>query len=291
MMLEELDIASWDAPISKQLQQRAIESLEHGKVLIMPALPFALKKEEQVFLSPHHVDPKRKNISFDPKLENVGGSLCTGNDLETLKGLLKRYALMSSHFLKLLFPHYVETLTLAKTSFRPTEISGRKSSVRKDDTRLHIDAFPSNPTKGKRILRIFTNINPDGKPRVWKVGEPFEEVAKKFACQISSPIPGSAQLLKLLKITKDTRTSYDHYMLHMHNRMKEDNDYQRSVNQAEIQFPSGCTWIVFTDQVSHAALSGQHVLEQTFSLPTLGLQQVSTAPLKVLERCLNRSLI
>jgi len=38
---------------------------------------------------------------------------------------------------------------------------------------LHIDAFPSRPMHGRRILRFFANVAPDA-PRHWRVGEPFE---------------------------------------------------------------------------------------------------------------------
>jgi hypothetical protein len=290
-MLEQLPLTSWEEPLAKNIQLKAIQSLEQGKVLYMPSLPFVLQRDEYRFLTPENVDPKRKNISYDFKNNRVGGSLWSGEEMQRLKEMLKRYALTSSTFLQRLFPHYTPQLSLAKTSFRPTEIYGRKNSVRKDDTRLHIDAFPSNPTKGRRILRIFTNINPDGKPRVWRVGEPFEDVVKKFACKVPFRLPYSAALLKLLKITKDQRTHYDHYMLHMHNRMKEDSGYQQTVPQEEIYFPAGSSWIVFTDQVSHAAMAGQHVLEQTFSLPIEGLKEVSTAPLKILEKFLKRPLI
>ena len=60
------------------------------------------------------------------------------------------------------------------------QVSTRKQSVRADDRRLHVDAFPSRPNYGERILRVFTNVNPDGEPRVWRVGEPFEDVAPRF---------------------------------------------------------------------------------------------------------------
>lgn len=290
-LTEEIPLTCWEESIPKQLQIKAIESLEQGKVLYMPSLSFALQGEESLFLTPEKVDPKRKNISYELKSDLLGGTLCTQEESLKLKAMLKRYALTSYHFLQRLFPHYSSTLSAAKTSFRPTEIYGRQSSTRKDDTRLHIDAFPSNPTKGKRILRMFTNINPHGKARVWKLGEPFEEVVKKFACKVPSCLPGSPFLLKLLKITKDRRTLYDHYMLHIHNKMKEDTHYQSTVSQEEIHFPAGSSWIVFTDQVSHAALSGQHVLEQTFSLPPEGLHQKTTAPVKVLEKICQRSLI
>jgi hypothetical protein len=291
-VLEEIDLTAWEGKISKEIQRKAIHSLEEGRVLYLPSLPFALQPDEEQFLTPENIDPKRKNISYDLKSDRVGGSLWKGEEEKRLRGMLKRYATSSQRFIKELFPHYASHLAISRTSLRPVEILGRKSSsVHKDDTRLHIDAFPSNPTTGFRLLRIFTNINREGKPRVWRVGEPFEEVVKRFTPSIPTPIPGAAFILKFLKITKKLRTPYDHYMLHMHNKMKSDGRYQKKVSQEEIHFPPGCSWIVFTDQVSHAALSGKDLLEQTFFLPVNGLNDINTAPLSILEKHLNKSLL
>src|SRR5204862_4964539 len=99
------------------------------------------------------------------------------------------------------------------------------TSYRKDDRRLHVDAFPSAPNQGMRILRVFCNVNPNNEDRIWRLGEPFEEVAKKFIPQTAAPIPGSARLLKWLQITKSYRTKYDHYMLQLHDMMKSDHAY------------------------------------------------------------------
>src|SRR3546814_5569584 len=78
-----------------------------------------------------------------------------------------------------------------------------------------VDAFPSVPNHGNRILRVFSNINPHGKSRIWRLGEPFEEVAKRFLPQIRMPLKATSILLKALNITKSKRTLYDHYMLKM----------------------------------------------------------------------------
>ena len=64
-----------------------------------------------------------------------------------------------------LFPHYKGHLTRGNSSFRPSQVATRVTSWRKDDTRLHIDAFPSNPMHGTRLLRVFSNVNPSGQPR------------------------------------------------------------------------------------------------------------------------------
>ncbi len=289
-LLETFDIQSWDNIPSENIQNKAVKALEAGKVLYFPHLAFPLAKEEQIYYSPEKVDPNSKNISYNISNDRLGGSLYEGREAEKLKEMIKRYAISSKNFLSRLIPQYNSSIIQAKTSFRPVEIFGRKSSFRKNDTLLHVDAFPSSPNRGERILRFFTNVNPEGKPRVWRLGEPFDQVADKMLPRISAPIFGVSHLLNLLKITKGRRTDYDHYMLKMHDGMKGDAQYQKTVQQEEIRFPPGSSWIVFTDQVSHAAMSGQHVLEQTFNLPVHGLKDPSTAPLKVLEKKLKREL-
>lgn len=290
--LQTFHFKHWDAKIDRDLQLSAIQNLEKGKVLYLPSLAFPVFEGEKIFYNPELVDPKRKNISYDCHTDNIGGSLCEGSDAFLLKEMLKRYAQASKRLVENLFPDYVPHLKQSKTSFRPAEIEGRKvASIHKDDTRLHVDAFPSNPTGGSRILRVFTNVNPEAKPRVWKVGEPFEEVVKRFAERAAKPIPALNRLLKLFKVTKNLRTPYDHYMLFIHNKMKESDVYQKDVRQEEIHFPSGSSWIVFTDQVSHAALSGQHVFEQTFFIPSMKLKNPATSPLGILEGFLQRQLI
>ena len=56
----------------------------------------------------------------------------------------------------------VRTLQKKRTSFRPGAIETRALSPRKDDKRLHVDAFPSSPVQGRRIFRVFTNAHPAG---------------------------------------------------------------------------------------------------------------------------------
>ena len=168
---------------------------------------------------------------------------------------------------------------------------GRAKSDRKDDRRLHVDAFPSRPTRGKRILRLFSNINPEGAPRIWRIGEPFENFVETMLPKVPRMLPGTALLLDSLGITKGRRSAYDHTMLRLHDLAKADEDYQRAKIAAEIDFPAGTTWITFTDQVLHAAIAGQYVLEQTFHLPVSAQRTPQRSPLKVLERRSGLSLV
>ena len=167
----------------------------------------------------------------------------------------------------------------------------RVSSWRQDDTRLHVDSFPASPTQGRRILRVFSNIHPQGTPRVWKLGAPFEQVARRFLPVARRPQPVLAALLQWLHVTKSRRTPYDHYMLQLHDAMKADTDYQAQVEQQTHAFAPGQTWIVFTDAVSHAALRGQHALEQTWLLAVTAMAAPEKSPLAILERQLGRPLV
>jgi hypothetical protein len=190
-----------------------------------------------------------------------------------------------------LLPAYRGHVQLARTSFRPAEIAGRATTWRKDDTRLHIDSFPATPVQGRRILRVFTNVNPVGRPRAWRVGGDFEAVATRFGPWLSTPWPASGIVLRALRVTKTRRSAYDALMLQLHDRMKEDSDFQERSLQTPVVFPAGTTWMAFTDQVSHAAMSGQYQLEQTFLLPVGAMISESRSPLRILERLKGRRLV
>ncbi|MBS0621671.1 MAG: Kdo hydroxylase family protein [Verrucomicrobia bacterium] len=289
--LEVIDGKGWEGNFSPDVQAMAIKALEGGKVLYFPALAFSLDQDETSLLSPTILDPRAKNVSYDCHRQKLGGTVLQGEGAAPLQKMLLRYASSSRRFLNSLLPHYQSTVVQAKTSFRPVEIAGRQTSAMKDDTRLHVDAFPATPVRGRRILRFFTNINPDGKPRVWRTGEPFADVMAKINPRVSPFSPFVAWVFDKCGITKGRRSSYDQCMLKMHDTMKGDMEYQRQAPQEEVHFPPGSSWAVYTDLVSHAAMSGQHVLEQTYYLPPNAMHDPKTAPLAQLEAHLKRKLI
>jgi hypothetical protein len=249
-----------------------------------------LTENEARFLDPRWADGKAKNISLRWPGGEMRGAAGDAHDLAELKSMIVRYADMSEAFALRLFPHYRGHLMRGNTSFRPVDVEGRETSWRKDDTRLHVDAFPSNPMHGTRLLRVFCNVNPSGQPRKWRVGEPFEAHAKRYLPSISRPVAGSAWLLEKTGITKRRRTEYDHLMLQLHDRAKADTAFQQSSPQARVDFAPGTTWIVFSDQVLHAAMGGQHMMEQTFYLDVQHQQRPAASPRGTLERLLGREL-
>ncbi len=270
---------------------RGVEALiEAGEVLQFPHLPFVLTAAEMQFLDPRWADAKAKNISVRWPANELRGAVGSAAELVALQAMIGRYAEQSEALALRLFPHYRGHLRRGNSSFRPVNVAGRETSWRKDDTRLHVDAFPSNPMQGTRLLRVFCNINPNGLPREWRVGETFEAHAKRYLPRIGRPIYGSAALLEMLHITKRRRTESDHLMLKLHDLAKADAEFQRTSPQARVDFAPGTTWVVFSDQVLHAAMGGQYMMEQTFYLDAAHQLRPETSPRGTLERLLGRAL-
>jgi 3-deoxy-D-manno-oct-2-ulosonic acid (Kdo) hydroxylase len=283
-----LDLAGWTPALTAEAQQTAIRALEGGGVLVLPRVGFELREDERRFLSPQWSDGRAKNISYDgSKLKGARG---TADELAALAAMIARFAAAASGLVSALFPRYAQYVRRARSSFRPQPAVGRAVSWRKDDSRLHIDAFPSRPNHGQRILRVFCNVNPV-EDRVWRVGEDFAVMAATLLPRVRRAWPGEAALLSALRVTKGVRSDYDHLMLGLHDRAKSDLSFQRDCAQQIVRFAPGTTWLCFSDQVMHAAVSGQHMLEQTIHLPVAALYDRASSPLAVLERLCGRTLL
>jgi 3-deoxy-D-manno-oct-2-ulosonic acid (Kdo) hydroxylase len=286
-LIATVNIASWNPAMPADSAARFVDALEDGRIVYVPELRFALLPSEQRFLDPATLGDDAKSVAFDP----VSGMLKHARaDQAEIAAMMRRYADSARTLVCSLMPPYSTALEWGRTSFRPVGIQGRASSVAKDDTLLHIDAFPSSPVGDRRILRVFSNINPDGVPRHWRVGEPFAAVAERFYPTIRRPSRARGRIMQALRLTRGYRTAYDQAMLELHDRMKHAPAYQQTVSCIDVDFAAGSTWIAFTDAVSHAALSGQHLFEQTFYVPVSAMADESKSPLRVLEALARRRL-
>lgn len=284
-----LDLATWRPAISSVETERLSRAIEGGGVIACPRLSFAFAEGEKRFLDTRWSDGRAKNISLEGA--SIKGATGSVDDRAALTRMISRFASDASALVAALFPRYAPYLKQARTSYRPMPASGRAVSWRKDDTRLHIDAFPSRPNHGERILRVFCNVNPLGADRVWRVGETFESMAKTLLPRVRRMHPGEAAFLRALHVTKSLRTEYDHLMLGLHDAAKADPDYQRNCEQREVRFAPGTSWLCFSDQVMHAASAGQFMLEQTIHLPPAALYEPQRSPLAVLERLTGHRLV
>jgi hypothetical protein len=278
--------SDWNGPWPDSAQ----DALEHGALLAYPRLEFGLTPEENAMLTRGLSVWRGKNISRDPDSGQLTGIEPGFPEESGVAGMMARFAATVRKLVLDIAPGYESALRDGRASLRPVEIAGRsQGDWRSDDSRLHVDAFPTTPTGGGRILRVFANVDPQARPRVWRIGETFEPMAAYFLPRIKRPVPGSARLLHAMGRTRTRRSVYDHCMLQLHDMAKGDRAWQASVHQREVAFGRS-VWMAFTDQVPHAATSGCNALECTFYLPAGAQRYPELSPLKVLERLARRRL-
>ena len=283
----EIDFIDWAEAHSRPEWTAAVEA---GKVLYFPRLGFAVQPEEQALLREDTLAPKSRNVSLgaDGVLKGAAGS---AQDQQALAAMVGRFRQQALQLVDDLLPEYKGQLRVAPTSFRPKQVETRAQSVRADDQRMHVDAFPSRPSYGERLLRVFTNLNPHGVPRVWRVGEDFETIARRFLPQAKPYRLWQAKLLNTVHATKSLRSEYDHLMLQLHDLMKFDEQYQKNGTQVTVPFPPGSVWVCFSDQATHAVMSGQFMMEQTLYLPPGREVNPTSSPLQILTRLVGRPLV
>lgn len=271
-----------------------VRLLETGEILYFPRSPFEITAQERDFLlSQKQTDAAyHKNISYRPAEDLLKGiDAREAAARERLLGIMRSYSQRAVAFTASFLRRYAKEWRVDYASFRPIEEQGRDIALRSRNDLIHVDSFPSRPSNGNRLLRVFTNINPSH-PRVWITSDNFETLAHRLARQ--SGVPNQAgvlgkvrrrlvRLLSAVGLPLVDRSDYDRFMLRFHNFLKEDREFQEKCRKDRWEFPAGSTWIVFTDTASHACLSGQYALEQTFMVSRHSLACPDKAPISILE--------
>lgn len=277
------------ATLSRQAAPKdAARLLEHGSVVLIPDLDFDIAGFEGAMYA-EVSDAGTKNVSYNPATGELKGTTAEGPVRDQLTEIVARYSTWATDLVREVLPAYADGLQIGRTSYRP-RAADHNLSKRKDDRRLHLDAFPANPVQGRRILRVFRNVNPNGEARHWRVGEPMADHAQRFLPRTHGMAPGQAMLMRTLGLTKGRRTAYDNLMLQLHDLSKEDDAYQADAPCEHVSFPPGATWMVFTDGVVHAAMGGRYAFEQTFYVPVSAMVDPPASPLRTLERLTGKAL-
>ena len=266
------------------------DQLERGKVLMFSHVPFEFPDADRAFLLSQKQTGSRfhKNISYRPVKDLLKGVDDNSPDRERMNTIMRDFSASVTRFTSQFLAPYAGKMKLDFASFRPLEERGRDLSLHKRNDLLHVDAFPSRPTHGGRILRVFANINPSV-GRVWNVGEPFHDFlpklmqAKRIGPSNSGLGRALAHMAGKIGLPVPDRSPYDEFMLYLHDWLKENSDFQKNAPKQELIFPPGSSWMVYTDGVPHAAMSGQYALEQTFIIPREALVTPQVAPCQVLE--------
>jgi 3-deoxy-D-manno-oct-2-ulosonic acid (Kdo) hydroxylase len=286
------------------------ERLEAGSILFFPQSPIALSDSDLQFLrGQQQTDSSlHKNIAYKPKSNELTGvdkkTSRTANSaaaVDRLRSIMRDYSHSVTAFLTDFLSPYAGKWQLDYASFRPQEEEGRDLPLRRRNDLLHTDAFPTRPTHGARILRFFNNIHPT-RTRDWLVSDPFRAVATKYApAEIALPQPDSGIGRAFKSFATGIglgaaapalkRSPYDEFMMRFHNFLKENRDFQSTCAKYDYQFPAGSSWMVYTDMVPHAVLSGQYALEQTYLVSAEAMVAPQHAPLTVLEELTGARLV
>jgi hypothetical protein len=268
-------------------------ALECGDILYFPRIPFAFPMEDQKFLlgQKQTAGTLHKNVSYRPAQDRLTGiDQRDGAERIRVHAVMKAFSQNAVSFLAAFFPSYARSWKIDFASYRPLEEQGRDVSQRSRNDLIHVDNFPSRPSNGDRLLRVFANINPE-RPRVWVTSDSFEALARRYAREVGLPErpgiidrlrDGAMAALASTGLPVVNRPAYDRFMLRFHHFLKQNAEFQRLCRKDRWEFPPGSSWIVFTDTTSHACISGQYALEQTVIVRHESLVYPEKSPITVL---------
>ncbi|MDP9055298.1 MAG: Kdo hydroxylase family protein [Acidobacteriota bacterium] len=271
--------------------------LERGDILFFPDGGFKIPDTVRSALMGATQDARsiHKNIAYKPNLDRVSG-LVDRAEAESVTPAMREYSRCALGFMQRILPEYAAAWKVDYASFRSIEEKGRQLPLTKRNDLLHVDAFPTRPVFGDMILRCFTNVNPV-QSREWITSDPFTKLATETAVKAGllrfAGMSGSSLHSVRRKVTRRLgalglpvvdRSPYDAFMLHFHDWLKSNREYQDHCPRYRFELPPGSTWLVFTDVVPHAVMGGRLALEQTVIVAKESLRDPALAPAAVLEK-------
>jgi hypothetical protein len=277
------------------------DHLERGKVLMFPTPPLELPSDDELrFLKEQTPEyHTRKNISYYPQARRILGIKAPPDIEQRTQAILMEYHERVEACLKKLIPSFSPGWTSATSSLRVFEENNRGIPIRARSDRIHLDAGTYGAARGDLILRFLTNL--DDKERVWRckgtVSDLVETYGEAAGLQRSDGLLrdgilnqiGSGMVRGLSKVFPATatleRSAYDQAMRHMHNYMKESEEFhQDPEGMVEIRFKPKSCWLVFADMAGHSCLAGEFAMINTFMVPRQNFRHQEFSPWEVLSR-------
>lgn len=278
------------------------EALESGHVVYFPQCPVALPDADELETLRRELPKqlKLKNISYHPEAGTVRGLDKDSAVRALVQRVLVNHSDRVTAFLRATLPGLFDNALVGTCSFRPMEERGRDLKPHASNELIHIDAGAYGATNGDRILRFFVNVNTT-EDRVWASRGAFPDLLQRYAAAAGIDGVNAGNLRKgalghlrsgLLHgidrlgapVSRALDSSpYDRAMRRFHNFMKDTPSFQSDPEgRVEMRFPPLSAWMVFTDMVSHACLSGQHCLNYTALVPLADCRHPERAPFNLL---------
>lgn len=280
------------------------EALERGRIVYFPVCPVPLPADSDLgFL--REALPKQlklKNISYHPEAGRVTGLSGSPELAQLAHRVLIEHSQRVQQFLSMVIPSLTHKWTVGTSSFRPIQEKGRALKPHASNELVHIDAGAYGATNGDRIFRFFVNVNPH-EDRVWATKGTFADLYGRYG-QAAGVTPDAMPPNYLQKGLPDhLRTAllkglssiglplvqvldsspYDRLMRRFHNFMKDSDEFKHQEGYREFRFKPFSAWMVFTDMVSHASVSGQHALVNTFLIRLENCRIQELAPINILS--------
>ena len=278
------------------------DALERGDIVHFTKSPIALPTEADLATLREQLPNQLsvKNVSYHPESDRVHGVKDNTTLRDCAHRVLKAHSDHVVRFLQQTIAHLTAGWTVGTSSFRPIEERGRNLKPHASNELVHVDAGAYGATNGARILRFFVNVNPSV-DRVWATKGAFPYLYERYGA--AAGVAGAHALergpldtlrtaalrglhaLGVKEAMVVDSSPYDRLMRRFHNYMKDSADFQSTRDDfEEIHFAPGSAWMVFTDTTSHASVSGQHALVNTFLVPLAACRLAEVAPLNILRR-------
>jgi hypothetical protein len=270
------------------------ERLERGELIPFDPCPFPLPENDarSFLLQQRLKNSYHKNISYNPGNDLLTGAfLDSAEQTERIHAVMRQFSQTAQDWLARLLPRYAKHWHPDRASFRPEEEAIRALRLTARNDLLHLDAFPSRPTRGHRILRLFVNVNPTDE-RVWVTSQTFAQILERYGHFVGLPADSgdgwarrlSHNFLSFFQPGTQERTPYDSFMLRLHHYLKSSAEFQERAPRRFWHFQPGTAWLVFTDTVTHAELRGQFALEHSLFIAPESLALPDESPPALLEK-------
>ncbi len=281
------------------------DELEQGNIIYFPECPIPLPGEHELQFIRDELPTRLalKNVSYHPEADTVRGLDAEPETMDRVHKILTFHSKEVDAFLKKIIPSLTAGWTIGTCSFRPIQEQERDLKPHASNELIHFDAGAYGATNGDRILRFFVNVNPH-EDRVWATKGAFPEIYRRCGSEagVRENDPGKNYLQK--KFLDHLRTGivrglkksglkmahvldsspYDRCMRKFHNYMKDTPEFQRrDAYYQQIRFRPFSAWMVFTDMLSHASVSGQHAFVDTHLVPLANCRLAELAPINILK--------
>jgi len=280
------------------------DELERGRIVVFPEVPIDLPSSEDLSFLREEMPKvlKLKNISYHPEVDRIIGIKGQREVIDRTQAILKAHSQRAQAFLGKAIPSLSKQWMVGTSSFRPMQERGRNLSAHASNELVHVDAGAYGATHGDRIIRFFVNVNPV-EDRVWITKGAFPELYQRFGERAGVGRRNGNQAYLQEGVLDRLRTAavntmaavvppaklldsspYDRAMRRFHNFMKDTPEFQSTPEgHQEFRFKPLTAWMVFTDMVSHACISGQHAFVDTFVVPLANCRLQDMAPINILK--------